>query len=538
MFDIAINNGIVVSGAGNPWFKANIGVSDGKIAIISRLSIAGAERTIDAKGLIVAPGFIDSHTHSDSTVLGNPRCENHVRQGVTTNVTGMCGTGDYKVEEFRNAVERQGAALNIAHTVGMNKIRAHVYGREKSRWELIMPTADELDKLKKMVSQAMEEGAFGISSSMWNMYPEEILELCKVVAGYGGCFDLHSRGNDGQTLIEGLKEGLWVAEKTGVPFNYSHLYARHPENWGKAVEAIRLITEARNRGIEATCDVYPTLLCMPSSPIALFECRGGTMSGRVHSHQMTDKTFEQMMDDMRNDETYEEMKRDLDECLEKEQKLIQEKRKKLPLLAASAVPDARNLRTQYVVAHSSSHPEFDGKYINEISVVLDIEDPLDALRKVVLDDEGSTLGASGAMREEDLIAVLKAPFTSIGSDSSVMDQPPPPEKLTSPRTYGSFSIVLDRYVRQLRIFSLEEAVRKMTSLVANRLGLKDRGVLREGNWADMVVFNPKTIKNNATWENPCRYPDGIPYVIINGQMVIDESEHTGALPGRVLKHHA
>jgi N-acyl-D-amino-acid deacylase len=189
------------------------------------------------------------------------------------------------------------------------------------------------------------------------------------------------------------------------------------------------------------------------------------------------------------------------------------------------------------VAHSKSHPEFNGKYINDIAVAMGIEDPLDALRKIILDDEGTTLGASGAFREEDLIAVLKASFTSIGSDSSVLDAPPPPEKLTSPRSYGSFSIVLDRYVRQLGILSWEEAIRKMTSLVANRIGLRDRGVLREGNWADIVVFDPKSIKNNATWETPTRYPDGIPYVLVNGQMVIDEGEHTGLLAGKVLTHY-
>jgi len=272
--------------------------------------------------MIVAPGFIDSHTHSDSTVLTNPRCENHVRQGVTTNVSGMCGTGDYKVEAIRKAVEKQGAAINIAHEVGMTKIMEHIYGREKVMWELIKPTESEMEELKKMVSQAMEEGAFGISSLMGNMYPEEIMELCKVVASYGGCFDMHSRGNDGQTLIEGLKEGLWVAEKAGIPFNYSHLYGRHPANWGKVVEALRMIAEARYRGVEATVDVYPTILCMASTPLAIFECQGGTMIGRVHKNPWPDKTFEQMMNDMKDDKTYEELKKDLDKCYEKEVKLV------------------------------------------------------------------------------------------------------------------------------------------------------------------------------------------------------------------------
>lgn len=260
------------------------------------------------------------------------------------------------------------------------------------------------------------------------------------------------------------------------------------------------------------------------------------MSGRIHSQGMPDKTFEQMMREMKDDKVYDEMKKDLDRSYEKEDKLIQDAKKKMPFLAANAIPGVRNLRAQYVVAHSKTHPEFDGKYVNDIAVVMNIDDPLDALRKVVLDDDGTTLGASGAFREDDLIAVLKAPFTSIGSDSSVLDKPPPPDRLTSPRSHGSFSIMLDRYVRQLGIFPLEEAVQKMTSLVANRLGITDRGVIREGNWADIVVFDPNNIRNNATWENPCRYPDGIRDVIVNGQIVLDGGRHTGALPGRVLRH--
>ena len=567
MYDILIKKGQVVDGTGNPWFKADVGIKDGKIAKISRIPINEGDKVIDANGMVVTPGFTDMHSHSDSTILFHPRCENFVRQGVTSTVMGSCGTSivaiskEYQevakkrlkletkhpenvvvdwltLEEFRRKVERQGIAMNFAAHCGQNTIKNCVMGTERlgeNYMNLVMPTKEELEDMKNMITVAMKDGAFGLSNGLTDntIYPEETIELCKVVASYGGIYDTHHRGNYGDTLIEGTKEAIMIAEKANIPVNVSHHYAMFWWNWGKAVEAMRLVDEARSRGIQITSDLYPWDYSMVSNPIALF-VPGGTMSQRVHMHMPPGLTTEKMLADMSEPQKWEAMKKELEEAYEIEYTRNLEK-KKLLLNHGIRIEDPLRLQFTQIITYSKTHPEFIGKHFQEVADILGMQ-WMDAIRKVILDDKGQTYTAVGGYREEDQITVLKQPTTMIGSDGHVRDWPSPPLRPAHPRHYGTFARVLSRYVRDLKVLRLEDAIRKFASLPAQTLGLNDRGILKEGLWADITVFDLQKVKPVGDYSNPSIYAEGVQYVIVNGKLVIDNGIHTGALPGKVLRH--
>jgi N-acyl-D-aspartate/D-glutamate deacylase len=567
MYDILIKNGYLIDGTGNPWFKADIGVKDGRIAKVSRIQVHEGDRIIDAKGSVVTPGFVDMHSHSDSTILFHPRCENFVRQGVTCAVMGSCGTSiapissEYRdvvrrrlqletnhpesvvvdwltLEEFRSRVEKQGTAINFASHCGQNTIKNSVMGTERlgeDYMKLVTPSEDELEKMKKMVASAMEDGAFGMCNMLTDntIYPEETIELCKIVARYGGIYDTHHRGNYGDTLIEGTKEAIMIAEKAKIPVNVSHHYAMFWWNWGKAAESMRLVDEARYRGVQITSDLYPWEYSMISNPIALF-VPGGTMSQRVHMHMPPGLTTEKMLIDMADPQKWEAMKKELEEAYETEYIKNLEK-KKLLLDHGIRIEDPLRLQFTQIITYSKTHPELIGKYFQEAADTLGLY-WMDAVRKILIDDGGVTYSAVGGYREEDQVTVLKQSTTMIGSDGLVRDWPSPPLRPAHPRFYGTFARVLSRYVRDLKVIKLEDAIRKFTSLATQTLGLNDRGLLREGMWADVAIFDLQKIKPVGDYSNPSMYAEGMQYVLVNGDIVIDEGVHIGALPGKVLRH--
>jgi len=566
MFDIVIKNGNVVDGAGTPWFKANIGVKDGKIIEVSRTPLEAGDRNIEAEGLVVAPGFIDTHGHNDARILFHPMAKNYLGQGVTTCGSGSCGTGiaptteSYKdvlkrnlqpstrepelveidwltLEEFRTKVNNQGLGINLAQHIGHNTLRNAVLGTERlgeDYMNLVMPTEEELEVMKKMVAGAMEEGAFGLADlpTSNTTYPEETIELCKVVARYGGLYDTHHRGNYGDTLIEGVLEAIMIGEKANIRVNISHLYAMFPWNWGKCSEVVRLIDEARTRGVEVTCDIYPWTYSMMSNPVALF--MPGPMDHRVHSIGSTGAKMEKLVQDMRDLEKWEVIKKELAEAFEAEYRENLEKKRRL-LEHGIRAGDPHDLQYTMVVTHSKTHPEFVGKYFNEIADMMEM-DWMDAIRKIILDDDGHTHTSIGGYREEDIITMLKHPVTSLTCDGSAEDYAISVTRPAHPRNYGSFARLLGRYVRDLRIMSLEEAVRKITHNAANILGIKDRGLIKEGMCADITVFDPNIVDAVGDYAEPRRYPKGIHYVIVNGKFAVDRGEHTGVLAGRFLRH--
>jgi N-acyl-D-aspartate/D-glutamate deacylase len=572
MFDILIKNGRVVDGTGNPWFKADVGLENGKIAQVSKAPLKGGERVIDARGLVVTPGFIDMHSHSDTSVLVHPRCESFIRQGITTAVTGSCGISVAPIsksfvgrvrhairsrapdpdkvvvdwltlEEYRQRVEGQGIAMNIAQKCGYETIKNSVMGTEKlgeatgmnEGKYLVMPTDDELKEMKKMAASAMEDGAFAISNSLNKniLYPEELVELAKVVSSYGGYYDTHNRGNNGDAVIEGLKEAIMVGREADIPVHLAHFYALMPWNWGKSVECMRLVDEARASGVDVSFDIYPWQYCMMSNPIALF-VPGGTMNERTHNKIPVGMTMDDILSDMRDPEKWMVMKEELAEAYEDEYARTAEKQKEL-LRHGIRMQQIVNPQYAMVIVSSKTHPELVGKYLNEVGEAMGM-DWMDAVRKVILDDEGLTHASQGGMREDDTIAVLTHPAGTVSTDGSAMDQPPPATKPPHPRNYGSFPRVLARYVRELGSMSLETAINKFSGLPVRILDIRDRGLLKEGMWADVVVFSPETVKPVGDFADPARYPEGIPYVIVNGQLVIDDGKHTGALPGKVLRH--
>jgi N-acyl-D-aspartate/D-glutamate deacylase len=456
-------------------------------------------------------------------------------QGITTAAVGMCGSSTYGVNptlsEWRFQIEKNGISMNIVPFLGHTKpIREHVL-KDRST-ELVIPTKDEMEHMKKLLALGMKDGAFGMSSGLSTLfpYPEETIELCKVVAKYGGVWHMHMR-NGGETVIEGVDELIMVSEKTGVRAIVSHLHALCPENWGKPVEALRKIDSARERGLEVFVDVYPWHFCAMGNALALF-VPGGTTSARGHGRIVPEVTLEGLLENIKDQKKWEEMKKEVSDSLEAEHKEFRLRQKKL-LEHGIKAPDPYDYKFYEVIVQSKTHPELIGKYLWEVAAYLKM-DWRDAIRKIIIDDERETFLSLGGYSEDDVIAVLKHPTTTIECDASARDNPMPIIKPEHPRGYGSFVRVLDRYVNEKKIIPLREAIMKMTSLGAQHLGVRDRGLISEGKFADIVILNPEKVKDLATFRNPSRHPKGIKYVIVNGAVTVAENEHIGTHAGKIL----
>jgi N-acyl-D-aspartate/D-glutamate deacylase len=535
MFDIVIKGGRIIDGTGNPWFKADVCVKDGKIAKVGRLSHVNAEKVIDAKGLIVSPGFIDMHSHSDFSVIFNPKAESTIRQGVTTLVVGNCGMSlapvnparedllmryispflppGEKLEikwstfsEYLKHQEKFGVSSNIANLVGHGTVRIAVMGFEERT-----PTKEELGEMKMLVAEAMEAGAFGMSTGL--IYPpgiysktEELIELAGVVAKYGGIYTSHIRG-EGTTLIEAVKEAIEIGEEGKLPIEISHHKAAGKPQWGKSKETLRLMEEARERGVEVTCDQYPYKAGMTSLVTLLppWAHQGG---------------MNKLLERLRSPEEREKMRRNIEEGIPGWENF-----------AASC--GWENIYVSSV--KTEKNKPLEGKNIAEIAKIMGKPDEFTALCELLLEEEGAATMVLFMMDEEDIRRIMKHPLSMVGSDSwSVAPYGILGVGKPHPRFYGTYPKILGEYVRENKTLSLEEAIRKMTSLPAQKIGLWNRGLLREGTWADIVIFNPDTVKDKATYQDPHQYPEGIEYVLVNGQIVVELGEHTGILTGKIL----
>jgi len=535
MYEVLIRNGRVVNGTGNPWFRADLAIEKGRIAAIGRLADEPADIVIDAEGLVVCPGFIDMHSHSDLTLLINPLAESKVRQGVTTEVTGNCGSSAAPLNdllreeilrtvpmvreagleltwstlgEYGRLLEERGISLNVAPLVGNANLRVLALGFENRP-----PTQDELEQMKRILAQAMKEGAFGMSTGL--IYPpscyadtKELVELARVVAEYGGIYATHIRG-EGATLIQAVREAIEIGEKAGVPVEISHHKASGRANWGRVRQTLRMMEEARERGVDVTCDVYPYTAGSTGLDALL---PAGAYEGGV------EKLLERLRDPEARRKIREEMMRSWED----------------------RGPDTLGAPewSCIMISYCRGHPELEGRTIEEIARERNV-DPFDLVFDLLIEEEASVGIVLFTMCEEDMRRVLVHPLSMIGSDSSarapygVLGKGKP-----HPRTYGTFPRILGRYVREERLLTLEEAIRKMTSLPAQKLGLRDRGVIHEGAWADLVILDPERVIDQATYQDPHRYPVGIEYVLVNGVIVIEREKHTKALPGRVLRHRS
>jgi N-acyl-D-amino-acid deacylase len=529
MFDVIIKNGKVIDGAGNPWFKADVGIDGQIISAIGRLSAEEASKIIDADGLVVSPGFIDMHSHSDFELLVNPKAESKIRQGITTEVIGNCGESaaplndlmkaetrktDSLIEEaelqldwstmkdYLSRLGRQGVAVNVVPLVGHGNLRACTMGFVDRS-----PTKTELEEMKKRLAQAMEEGAFGMSTGL--IYPpgcyaetDELIELSRVVASYGGIYTSHIR-DEGDKMLESVKEAIEIGEEAGIPVEISHHKSEGKANWGKVKESLKMIEEVRDRGIDVTCDVYPYVAASTglSAELPHWAHEGGT-----------EKLVQRLTD------------------AETRARLIRELREESPDQASMLEVDIWDV-TQ--IARCKNHPDLEGKTVSEIAQTKHM-DAFELVFDLLIDDAAISV-VCFLMCEDDVCTVLRHPVSMIGTDGwAVAPYGVLGKGMPHPRSYGTFPRVLGKYVREERILMLENAIRKMTSLPAQKLGLRDRGIIREGMRADITIFNPETITDRATYQNPHQYPDGVEYVIVNGKIAVGERGHTGVLAGRVM----
>ncbi len=546
MWDYLIKNGFVVDGTGAPWYKADIGISDGRIEAVSpTLPISKADTVFDAKGFVVSPGFIDMHSHSELPMIAFPTADSMVHQGVTTQFTCQCGislsgplkgaaldaihwwlaqarldTGKFEVDwrslsEYMNRFQQQGCSINGAYQAGHGTIRLCVMG-----WENRAPSKDEMEEMKALVAQTMKEGAFGISTGL--MYTpgnyaetEEIIELAKVVAQYGGIHTCHDRrrgwesdprgGRDFVTTtidseIWSIMEVIKIGEEAGLPTTWTHAKACGKINWIQALENwFKVIDMARRRGVDVGIDVYP------------WTFRGGIVRG--FPTWAEEGGPEKVRERLKDPEMYEKIRAYVKEQME-------------------TVIAEHTWDRALILTASEDDKDLLGKFMTEAAEIRGIE-PVDLFLDRV--KKNKELGGIGqAMHEEDVKTLLKHPLSMVCTDGSCL--PADYKGLVHPRNYGTFPKILRKYVRQERVLTLEEAIRKMTSAGAIKLGLMDRGLLRPGFWADITVFDPLNVRENATYQDPIQLPSGIEYVFVNGVLTIENDKHTGALAGKPLKH--
>jgi len=523
-FDLVIMNGRVADGTGNPWFPADLGIKDGRIIKVGKISADEGLKIIDAAGLIVAPGFIDIHNHSDIDLTVNPRTESMVRQGVTTIVIGNCGEGAAPSEKwpsfggYLSQLEETGVGCNVAALVAHGQVRTMTMGEGGHH-----ASPEELERMKSAIALAMEEGAVGMSSALAyapGMFADtrEMIELCKVVAAYGGFYATHIR-SDGYTWEESVREALETAEQSGVSLQISHLESHYP-NWGDEAKILRILEEARDKGLAVTTDIPPYLCGQTNISTLLppWALDGGTP-----------KIVERLNDPVER---------------EKIKEWIMTKKKEHVMPTSTLMADG--LPQNIWIVRSRKNPDCSGKNFAEIGIMKGKE-PLDAVLDVIAEEGAEMSIVMEHHYETDMQMLVRHPLSMLETDGHALaTYGPLSEGSPHPRCYGTFPLVFRKYVRGenreeeprepgTKILTLEEAVRKSTSFPATKLGLRDRGLVREGMRADIVIFDPKTISDKATYASPHQYPEGISYVLVNGKLVIRNGENTELLAGMIIR---
>lgn len=529
-YDLVVRNGRVIDGTGNPWFVGDVAITGDKIVALGRVPPHEAKRTIDAKGLVVAPGFIDIHSHSDDLLLEDGHAQSKIRQGVTTEVLGEGrSAGPAKGElparkvtargkEFTwttlggylDAVDKAGVSVNVASYVGLDNVWESVMGASHAR-----PGPGQMYGMKVLLHEAMQDGAFGLST-MLMMPPgslattDDLVELCKVVKHHGGIFSSHVR-NEGLGVFDSVKEAIAVGERAGVPVDVIHLKIADEKYWGKMNEVVAMIDAARKRGVNVQANVYPYT-------------RGNNNLASIIPPRAHEGGRAKFLERLKDPKERERMKAEIKD----------------------GVPGWYNHYTAVGGDWSrmlvSGRGQYEGLTMDR---VIDIRskgktpkpDPLDVLFDVLVEEEGSVPTVYAHHDEKDMTLALKQPWCSVGSDGSAYATEGPLKRGNPhPRNFGTFPRVLGVYAREKGVLTLEDAVRKMTSLNAAKLGIRDRGQLRIGAFADVTIFDPETVLDQSTYTKPFAYNVGIEYVVVNGQVVLDRGKHTGAMPGKALRH--
>ncbi len=516
-YDILIVNGTVIDGTGSEGRREDVAITAGKIAALGDLANARATRTIDAHGLVVAPGFIDMHNHSDDTLLAEPNCESMIRQGVTTMVLGEGGSqGPLKdglepwttLGGYFDLVEQKGMSPNICSYVGETQVWTYVKGDE-----MTPATPEQIEAMKQEVDKAMRQGAMGLSTSLL-MPPsnlitnEQLAELAKVAARYGGIYSSHIR-DEGEGVFSSIQEAINVGKWAGIRVDIIHLKIAHQKLWGRMSEVLRMIDQARAEGHDIRSNVYPYTA-------------GNNNLRAIIPPWAHDGGNGKMLERLRDRKLRGRMRKEILEGL--------------PGWYNHYLGTGGGWEGMLLVSMSQEkNKPFIGKRMSEL-IASRGGDPVEVLFDLLLEENGSVSTVFFHHDEPDMQLAMKQPYTSIGSDGSAISKDGPLAQMhVHPRWYGTFPRVLGRYARELKVITLPQAVRKMTSMNAEKINIVDRGVLKAGNWADVTLFNPDTVIDKATFESPHQYPEGISYVIVNGKIVIDQGRHTGELPGQVLR---
>jgi N-acyl-D-amino-acid deacylase len=526
-YDVLITGGSVLNGEGTAAVRADVGIRGGRIATIGDLRAAEAARRIDATGLTVAPGFIDIHNHSDYTILVEPRSESMIRQGVTTMVLGesrSAGPISAGAEEARARadgvtadwttlggyfakLEQKHMSTNIASYVGEEQVWTYVKGYGQSP-----ATPLELVEMKRLIGAAMEEGAMGLSTALLQppssfATTANLIELARTAKQYGGIYSSHIR-DEGEGVFSAIDEAIQVGKGAGIPVDIIHMKIAHKKLWGRAGEIIAMVQKARDEGYDVRANVYPYTAGQNnlSSIVPPWAHDGGRekMLGRLKDPSARKRMREEVMNG-------------------------------LPNWYNHYLATGEGWAGMILVSlrHERNKP-FQGKRMSEL-IAARGGHPADVLFDVLLEEGGSVPTVFFHHSEPDMQLIMKQPWTSIGSDGSAVSPDGPTGRThPHPRYYGTFPRVLGRYVRELKVITLPEAVKKMTSMNADKLGITDRGRLKEGLAADVTVFDQDRVIDRATFEWPHQFPVGIKYVIVNGVVTVDNEQHTGALAGRVL----
>lgn len=498
-YDVIIRGGRIVDGTGAAWFRADVALREGTIAAIGKLDGVTARRVIEANDQVVAPGFIDIHSHARRTIFEETKAENYIRQGVTSAIEGPDGSSPLPLKPFFDRLTQARIAINMGALVGQGSIRESVIGLVNRR-----ATPEEIEKMKALVKEAMEQGALGLSTGLFyvpgNYTPtEEVIELAKVAGRMGGIHTSHMR-DEASGVLKSVEETITIGERGGLPTQVTHHKIVGKGNWGRSVDTLRLVAEARARGVDVTIDQYP-YTASSTGLVALLPQWAQEGGQRELVKRLEDPAI----------------------------------RAKIKAAVIESIKfdrgggDPKNV----YIARCSWDQGLEGKNLAEITTArgrsTSFEDAAETALELVA--RGGASAIFHAINEDDLVRILKDPLTMVASDGGVEI---PKRGVPHPRSYGTFARVLGVYVREKRVLTLEDAIRKMTSLPAARLGLQDRGILRPGLKADIAIFDPARILDRATFADPHQYAEGVSYVFVNGTVVLDNGKMTDARPGQVL----
>jgi N-acyl-D-amino-acid deacylase len=528
-FDIVVSNGHIIDGTGSPWYSADVGIRDGKIVTIGNLSRALRKRTIDAAGKVVAPGFIDMLGQSETTILVDPRLPSKIYQGITSEITGegnsiaplndaiiesdRAGFEHFKItpdwrtfRQYFARLEKQGMGINLASYVGATQVRRMILGDDDKQ-----PTPDQLDQMIALVREGMKDGAVGVSTSLeYAPAPyaktDELIALATEAGKFGGIYATHMR-DESSSVLEAIDEALRIGREAHLPVEIWHIKVAGKDNWGRMPEVIATINAARAAGADVTADTYAYTAWYNdfSAFIPPWAHDGGTakLVERLKYPATRARIRKDMLTPSKNwDNEWQEI----------------------------PGPEA-------IMIGAVQNPKFlplQGKRLSEVAKLWN-KDPIDALCDFLVDDPNAGVAVFG-MSQPDVTLALQQPWVAIDNDSEgtspdgILGQAHP-----HPRAYGTFPRILAKYVREEKVLALEDAIRKFSALPAQRMRLTDRGVLKAGMWADVVIFDPSTVRDRATFDNPNQLSEGMEYVLVNGVPVIDQGKMTGALPGRVLR---